>query len=277
MKSIANYLVTEKIVAVIIVINSITIFLQGFPEIDQLSNHILTHIDTLCVVFFLLECIIKIKRDGGNYFKDSWNKFDFFVTLVSLPTIVLLVLPSTLSAHLPAWLGSLSVLRAGRLLRFLRLLKFIPNSQHLAIGIIRATKASVGIFIALALINITLAILGTMFFSQISPEHFGNPLKSSYTLLKLFTIEGWYEIPEEIGEASPESYLIPALKIYAIATVLVGGILGMGLANAIFIDEMTSDNTERIEKTLRHIETRLAAISNQLDQSKAAAFNKDET
>ena len=83
-------------------------------------------------------------------------------------------------------------------------------------------------------------------------------------MLKMFTIEGWYEIPEQIAQSQPESWIGPSLKIYAIVTVLLGGILGMGLANAVFIDEMTADNTEKIEKTLAEIQEKLIETSQQL-------------
>ncbi len=96
-------------------------------------------------------------------------------------------------------------------------------------------------------------MLATMIFGQLSPENFGNPLKSSYTLLKMFTIEGWYEIPDQVAQESKDHFAATSLRLYAIVTVLVGGILGMGLANAVFIDEMTADNTEKIEEKLKDI------------------------
>ena len=39
-------------------------------------------------------------------------------------------------------------------------------------------------------------------FGKRSPEYFGNPLIASYTLFKVFTIEGWHEIPDEIVSAN---------------------------------------------------------------------------
>lgn len=38
------------------------------------------------------------------------------------------------------------------------------------------------------------------------------------------------------------------LRGYFIVSVMIGGILGVSLANAVFVDEMTVDNTYRLER-----------------------------
>lgn len=141
-----------------------------------------------------------------------------------------------------------SALRTGRILRFLRLMYFIPNIDHLLQGVGRAIRASFGIFAALGLLNIILALVATILFADTSPKHFGNPIKSAYSLFKVFTIEGWYEIPEEVeATKGKDSWQAKATTLYITMVLIGGGILGMGLANAVFVDEMTADNTKKAE------------------------------
>lgn len=263
-KGITNFIVSEKLVNSFILLNTVSLFLDGFPLIHTLTKGWLGYIDTLCIIYFLLEASLKIKYLGGSYFSNGWNRYDFAVTILSIPSLVVLFLPVSDAS----WFASASVLRAGRLLRFLRLLKFIPNADHLLRGVSRACKASVGVFLALAILNITLALTATMLFGKISPEHFGDPLKSAYSLLKMFTIEGWYEIPDTVADKYPNLWLSTVLRIYAITTVLIGGILGMGLANAIFIDEMTSDNNERLEKKIDKLQQSVIALERAINETK---------
>lgn len=255
-----TWITNEKFITWVIVVNTTALFLDAFPSIHALTDGWLAHLDKVCISLFALEAIIKIKKEKKGYFQKGWNQFDLIVTLVSLPALLPFP-PETTS-----WA---SVLRTGRILRFLRLLKFIPNSNHLAAGIQRALKASIGVFAALALLNFTLAIAATLLFGHLSPEHFGNPLKSSYSLLKMFTVEGWYEIPDQIAQSHPKSWMAHALRTYAILTVLFGGILGMGLANAVFIDEMTADNTEKMERLLEDIQKDLKKIQVDLKEIQA--------
>lgn len=141
----------------------------------------------------------------------------------------------------------------------------------------RACKASIGVFLALAILNITLALTATMLFGKISPEHFGDPLKSAYSLLKMFTIEGWYEIPDTVADKHPNLWLSTVLRIYAITTVLIGGILGMGLANAIFIDEMTSDNNEKLEEKIDKLQQSLITIEGAIKGATITRSREDQS
>jgi voltage-gated sodium channel len=84
----------------------------------------------------------------------------------------------------------------------------------------------------------------------------------------MFTIEGWYEIPDTVADKYPDLWLSTILRIYAITTVLIGGILGMGLANAIFIDEMTSDNNERLEKKIDKLQQSVMALEKVINETK---------
>jgi voltage-gated sodium channel len=41
--------------------------------------------------------------------------------------------------------------------------------------------------------------------------------------------------------------LVAGTRAFFVAAVLIGGILGLSLANAVFVDEMMMDNTEILE------------------------------
>jgi voltage-gated sodium channel len=208
-------------------------------------------IDYFCVVFFLAEALFKIARDGWvRYWASGWNRFDFSVVVLSLPAL----LGPFLDVQEFAFV---LILRLGRLFRLFRVLRFIPNLDHLVSGVRRALRASVGVFLALLLINLILAVMATLMFRDIDPEHFGNPIVSGYSIFQVFTVEGWNEIAENLAQAaehhaeatgsrSVRSMVIGA-RIFFVVAVLVGGILGLSLANAVFVDEMIMDNTDDLE------------------------------
>lgn len=255
-----SVLISERFVMSLIVINTLSLFFYEFPSIRHQIGDYLLWVDRICISLFILEATLKLQGLRTKYFQNSWNIFDFTVTVLSVPSLVIIFA----NGEEWSWLASASIIRAGRLLRFLRLLKFIPNSEHLLEGIVRALKASVGVFLTLILLNITLALTATMFFGPFSPEYFGDPIKSSYSLLKMFTVEGWYDIPDEVAGANPESWMGTLLRGYAILTVLVGGILGMSLANAVFVDEMTSDNNAKLEDMVESLHKKMDHLSEEI-------------
>ena len=52
------------------------------------------------------------------------------------------------------------------------------------------------------------------------------------------------------GVAHSFDAIAGATRVYFIIVVLTGGIFGMSLANAVFVDEMTSDNTQLVEEKM---------------------------
>ncbi|MFQ5572538.1 MAG: ion transporter, partial [Rhodothermales bacterium] len=84
-------------------------------------------------------------------------------------------------------------------------------------------------------------------------EHFGNPLLAFYSLFKVFTVEGWYEIPDQVARSGGSAGLIFMIRMYFMLSVLVGGLLGLSMANAVFVDEMTADNNDRLEQMVENL------------------------
>ena len=79
-------------------------------------------VQQMFLVFFTCEVVVKLVAQGVNakdYFRDSWNRFDF--TIVMLSYLELLPFLSTG--------GAVTVLRLLRLLRVLRMLNSFPRLQ----------------------------------------------------------------------------------------------------------------------------------------------------
>jgi voltage-gated sodium channel len=210
-----------------------------------------------CVIYFIVETCLKIRVNGWRaYWASRWNRFDFTVVLLSAPVL----LSPLLETH---ELGIVLVLRLGRLFRLFRVMVFIPNREHLYRGVMRALRASIGVFLALLLINVVLSLGATQLFGRIAPEYFGNPALSSYSLFRVFTVEGWHEIPETIaGRAHPTIAVLA--RLYFMGSVLVGGFLGVALANAVFVDEMTMDNNDELERKIDTLTDEVRALREEI-------------
>ena len=211
-----------------------------------LSNRfVLSLIDNVITGFFIIEIVIKLKKLGvNNYFKLNWNKFDFILVALSLPTLVSFFGNIEITSF-----SYFLVFRIMRVFKSFRFLKFIPGIEHLIKGISRALKASIIVLIGFVIYIFIIGILSFYLFKNVSPEYFGNPLTSLYSIFKIFTVEGWYEIPEQLTQNSPPitSFFT---YMYFIFVVFSGGIFGLSLVNSIFVDAMVSDNNDELEKKI---------------------------
>lgn len=250
---------SERNMIILIIFNAIVITLEYFPLLHR--NWILETLDRTITVLFIMEVIVKIGTYGYHgYFSKGWNRFDFSLTAISAPSLLIGIIPMP---DLSFWL----VLRLFRLVRLVRLFEFVPHIDQLLAGIGRALRASFLIMAALAFCNYMLAMFTCHFLNDIAPDLFGNPFKAMYTMFQVFTIEGWNDIPAEVvREIKDAEKTIPFLNIEItiaivqtfFATVLLfGGVLGLSMANAIFVDEMTIDNTDVLEEKIDEMQAQI--------------------
>lgn len=265
--------VSERVVVTLILLNTLAVFLRGFATVRERWELALLAIDYACTCYFVVEILIKLRIFGARrYLAVGWNRFDAAVVVLSTPMLLspFLELES---------FAAILVLRVARVSRFLRLLRFVPDSDRIWSGVKRGLKASVGVGLALALYCFVLALGACHLFGDVAPERFGDPFVSFFSLFQVFTVEGWQDIAEATARPLSAEGAAFARGFFMVA-VVTGGILGLSIANAVFIDEMVMDNTNEIEATLASLRGEIAELraaqAGSLARIEALLVEKDE-
>lgn len=237
----------------IISLNALLIFTEGFfRQHDRISLFLQT-LDHICTIVFIAEAYVKIRHfKARGYFQDPWNVFDFALVLVAVPSLLMLVTPMEVQS-----MDFLLTLRILRVFKFFRVLRFIPNIDALIAGVVRALRSSLLIVLAFFVLNFIFAILSFSFFEEVAPEYFANPILSFYSTFKIFTIEGWYEIPDLIAERSQSGAMAFFSRLYFVFLLFGGGIFGLSLINSIFVDSMMSDNNDEMMEKISVLEAKI--------------------
>jgi voltage-gated sodium channel len=252
-----NLLIHEGIVIAVILLNAAAVFAMGFP-LDDAHERFWFFVDYGCVAFFVLEAILKLGAGGpASYFASGWNRFDFVITGLSVPVLLVPLIGEHGFSAVP-------LLRLGRLFRLFRLLRFIPNRAHIAAGVQRALRASIGVLLAVTLVNFILAVGACLLFRDFAPEYFRDPVTACYSMFQVFTVEGWTDIPEAIAAAADHPAWALVARLYFVGAVSVGGILGLSLANAVFVDQMTVDNTDPLQDRIRALTEEVQALRQEI-------------
>ena len=235
----------------LVVVNTITIFIGGYFSASKLF----VGIDSFFTLLFLAEAIVKINVYGWKeYWKDGWNKFDFIITLVAIPSLMNIFVETGFATNI------LLSLRTLRVFKSFRLLKFIPNINGLLKGIGIAVKTSFIVCVAFAILLLIISILSSTLYGKIVPELFGDPGTSLFTIFRLFTGDGWSEIPTEIAANSSE--LVGRLtKIVFAILFFIGGILGLSLVNSIFVDALAGDNNDEVLQRIDELEKKIDELN----------------
>lgn len=247
----------DKTVLYVVIINTIVIFISE----SGVNNPLVSYIDLFCTLFFVIEMIIKINYyKFKEYWKDRWNRMDFVLVIISVPSIFTFFIDHHIS--------NLSVLLALRLLRVFRVFRafhLIPEKDLAQItnGLVRALRQSKAILLGFIIIILISALINCCLFKNVVPEYFATPWRSIYTVFKIFTVEGWYEIPDAIAVAS-SPFIAKIVRLYFCLLLCGGGIIGMSFINSVFVDAMVEDNNDDLKEQLKHIEKQLEDIQREL-------------
>lgn len=256
-RELAHRFVDERLVVAVILLNAVALFLGDYGPHTS-PDSIWFMVDYACVIYFVLETAIKMSLAGvRGYFRVNWNRFDFVIIAASSSVVI----APWVDIHL---ISSLTALRLLRLFRLFRLFRFIPEREQMAAGIVRSLKASVGVMLGVLLVNVILALGAVVLFGQDSGDpYFGTPWRAVYSMFQVFTVEGWYEIPRHVASQTSANWGAFARVYFAVA-VFGGGILGLSLVNAVFVDQMIADNTDPLEDRVDRMTDELTALRREI-------------
>lgn len=257
MKLLKRFFLNDFCILYLILANALLIFVQEF----ELKGNILDYFEPVFTLLFILEMIIKINENGfSKYISNGWNKFDFILIVISIPSLAVIFYSDSILQ-----LNIFLTLRVFRVFKFFRLVRFFPEASSLVSSVQRAIKASYIVIAGFFLLVFIISLVTCSLYKNIVPEYFGNPLESFYSIFRLFSIEGWYEIPDLI--ASRSGPLIGFFsKLYFVVLLLCGGILGLSLVNSIFVDAMVSDNNDELQNEVSQLSEKIEILTKKIDE-----------
>jgi len=238
----------DRFVFAVILINAIVIYLQ----VSGWDALWLSALDVVCTIVFLIEMIIKRTALGFiGYWRNGWNRLDGTLVILSLMGFAAWLLHFVPGNSVNVFF----VLRLLRVMKFFRVLHFFPRFSQISVGIKRALRESGAVLASFGVLILTFGLINCCLFGTVSPKYFSTPLDSIYSVFRLFTVEGWYDIPDSIATALPQWKV--AIKLYFSVLLLGGGIVCMSLINSVFVDAMAADNNDEVLNKLRDVEAKL--------------------
>lgn len=195
----------EFFISVIIVSNVIFMALE-FDQMPELLSKILNIANIVYTIVFSIEAILKIIGLGlFQYFRDSWNTFDFSVVLISIIGVI--------ASYLETGIGLnptiMRVFRVFRILRLVRLIKTTKQIRALLETLYYSIPSMMNVLLTVALACYMYAIIGmNLFYSmKIGKDinhlaHFRGIFPSLLTMIRISTSEDWNSIMRTLMNTS---------------------------------------------------------------------------
>lgn len=236
----------EAFVISVILISAIAVGFRTYEEsFDPEIFLYLSYLDYFITFVFLIEIIIRIIAEKSliDFFKSSWNVFDFVIVAISLIPI--------------ESLDSILLARLVRVFRLLRLVSFIPQFRILIESFITAIPRVGYILLFMFVEFYIFAAIGSILFSEISPMHWGNVGLAMLTLFQTATLEGWPDLMYQSLEVQSFSWIFFVVFIILNSLVFMNMIIGVIIDVIVKANE--NDTPENI-KLLNEINNRLEKI-----------------
>ncbi len=242
-----NSTYTQNFIMAVILFNAAILGLETSHYAMSRMGGLIILLDRLCLTIFVLELMIKIFVQRHRFVFNSWNCFDFVIVGISL-------VPGA---------SEISVLRALRIFRLLRVVSVVPSLRRVVEAFILALPGMASVLLLTGIIFYIGAIIATNLYGPDFPQWFGTLGASLYTLFQVMTLESWsMGIVRPVIEAHPNAWLffIPFILITAFAVMnLVVGLIVSTMQDAHSEEELAATDRyrddikarlERIEKAI---------------------------
>ena len=176
----------NNFIIAMIILAGILVGLETEKSIVNSYGAIINFLDGIVLFIFTVEIVIKMVAEGNkpwNYFRDSWNQFDFMIVFLSLVAPIL-----------PVDTSFLPILRLVRIFRVIRLVAAIPNLRLLVEALLRSLSSIFYIGLFLLLLFYIYGTMAVITFGENDPIHFKNIPIATLSLFRVITLEDWTDV-----------------------------------------------------------------------------------
>ncbi|RED11376.1 ion transporter [Pontivivens insulae] len=253
-RAIVEHPYFERIIIGLIVFNAIILGMETSERIMSVAGPVLVSLDKIILGIFVVELVARFVASPRGFVRDPWRWFDTVIVAIAL-------MPAS---------GALSVLRAFRILRVLRLVSTVPAMRRVVQGLIEALPGMGSIVLLLGLIFYVFAVICTKAFGGAFPEWFGTLAASGYTLFQIMTLESW-----SMGIVRPVMDEFPWAWALFLPFILATAFTVLNLFIGVIVDAMQSEHAaeaaaerESLTSDNEKILAELAAIREELNRQR---------
>jgi len=209
----------QRFVICVIVVNAITLGCETSAGAVAAFGDALSAVDNIALAVFVTELAARLYAHRLAFFRDPWNCFDLVVVGVSL---------------LPA-AGPLSVVRALRILRALRLVAMVPSMRRVVSALVRSVPGLLSLSGLLLLVLYVGSVVAINLFRPSGDPRFADLGSTVLTLFQITTGDGWSDVMRDLMPAQPLAW------IFFVCYLLVGTFTMLNLFIAVVCSAMEAE------------------------------------
>ncbi|XP_055788925.1 cation channel sperm-associated protein 2-like isoform X2 [Salvelinus fontinalis] len=278
----------RNIIVILIILNTIVLEIQAelFDNMDpklEIVKLVLEMLDWSILAIFFLEILLKWLDNFWNFWKSTWNIFDFAVTMLSVIPEIVKVFKGVDTDDLEI----VALLKKFRILRSLKIISKFRQIRLIVLAISKAFKSMTFIFLLLLVFAYIFAVVGVILFESYTRSNveglvynmnFKDIYNSFITLFILFTMDHWYALLADTRKVPELNKTICGL--YIILWLLIGSFVFRNIFVGIMVNNFQAIRSD-LSKEVHQIEIQAKAdlfkaeiIKRRISHSKFAGLSK---
>ncbi|XP_065341308.1 voltage-dependent T-type calcium channel subunit alpha-1G-like isoform X4 [Cloeon dipterum] len=253
-KALVEHKYFQQGILLAILVNTLSMGIEYHNQPEELTV-IVEYSNVVFSGIFAVEMLLKITAEGPfAYISNGFNVFDGIIVVLSVVELCQTFLGSREGS------SGLSVLRTFRLLRILKLVRFMPNLRRQLFVMLR-TMDNVAVFFALLILFIFIfSILGMNLFGckfcnkaddgsvSCDRKNFDSLLWAIVTVFQILTQEDWNVVLFNGMEKTSHW-----AALYFVALMTFGNYVLFNLLVAILVEGFSAERNERLEREQREL------------------------
>ncbi|MBZ3882131.1 Cation channel sperm-associated protein 4, partial [Sciurus carolinensis] len=231
-KQLLRHPAFQLLLALLLVVNAITIALRTNFVLGQRHYQLFSTIDDIVLTILVCEVLLGWLNGFWIFWKDGWNILNFIIVFILL---------------MGFFIKELDIIAITYTLRALRLVHVCMAVEPLAriIRVILQSLPDLANVMALILFfMLVFSVFGVTLFGAFVPDHFRNMGVALYTLFICITQDGWLDIYSDFQMEKREYAMEIGAAIYFAIFITIGAFIGINL----FVVVVTT-NLEQMMKT----------------------------
>uniref|UniRef100_A0A8C5XHH8 Cation channel sperm associated 4 n=1 Tax=Microcebus murinus TaxID=30608 RepID=A0A8C5XHH8_MICMU len=216
-KQLLRHPAFQLLLALLLVINAITIALRTNSFLHQKHYELFSTIDDIVLTILICEVLLGWLNGFWLFWRDCWNILNFLIIFILL---------------LGFFINDLNIISINYTLRAVRLVHVCMAVEPLA-RIIRVILQSVpdmaNIMALILFFMLVFSVFGVTLFGSFVPEHFQNMQVALYTLFICITQDGWVDIYSDFQMEKREYAMEIGGAIYFTIFITIGAFIGINL------------------------------------------------
>jgi voltage-gated sodium channel len=252
----------DAVMGMVIIVNCILIGVEVQLELNGDDTRFVVWLDSICLVWFVAEALLRVVADGISSFQNPWFRFD--VTLVTggvlISWVIMPIMKATDGADDLPYLSQLLGLRILRLLRSVRAFRTMSAFSDvckLCNGLLRSLRTMLSVILLVAVSMFGFTVLGVDVITkseklnandetrEIVESRFSSLLDFMITLTQFTTADSL------AGIYYPMCSVEPLLGVYFVALWIVITVSLMNLVTGLIVDSAMSVGREEVEERLK--------------------------